>query len=81
MDLSIGDAPNGATWIRDCLIDGSAMSRAIDRLQVECRSGIRHFSAIGVAVSLDKAQSVESDLLRLEAELDAGGFSVPFSAP
>jgi len=32
-------------------------------------------------VSLDKAQSVESDLLRLEAELDVGGFSVPFSAP
>jgi len=81
MDLSIGDARNGATWIRDCLIDGSAMSRAIDRLQVECRSGIRHFSAIGVAVSLDKAQSVESDLLRLEAELDVGGFTVPFSAP
>ena len=33
------------------------------------------------AVSLDKAQSVESDLLRLEAELDVGGFAVPFSAP
>jgi len=81
MDLSIGDARNGATWIRDCLIDGSAMSRAIDRLQGECRSGIRHFSAIGVAVSLDKAQSVESDLSRLEAELDVGGFAVPFSAP
>jgi hypothetical protein len=80
MDLSIGDARNGATWIRDCLIDGSAMSQAIDRLQGECRSGIRHFSAIGVAVSLDKAQSVESDLLRLEAELDVGGFAVPFSA-
>jgi hypothetical protein len=81
MDLSIENARNGATWIRDCLIDGSAMSRAIDRLQEECRSGIRHFSAIGVAVSLDKAESVESDLLRLEAELDVGGFAVPSSAP
>jgi hypothetical protein len=70
MDLSIEDARNGATWIRDCLIDGSAMLQAIDRLQGECRSGIRHFSAIGVTVSLDKAQSVESDLLRLEAELE-----------
>jgi hypothetical protein len=81
MDPSIGDARNGATWIRDCLIDGSAISHAIGRLQGECRSGIRHFSAIGVAVSLDKAQSVESDLLRLEAELDVGGFAVPFPAP
>jgi hypothetical protein len=73
MDLSIGGAQNGATWIRDCLIDGSAMSRAIDRLQGACPSGIRHFSAIGVAVPLDKAQSVESDLLRLEAELEGFG--------
>ena len=73
MDQSIGDNRNGVTWIRDCLIDGSAMSRAIDRLQVECRSGIRHFSAIGVAVSLDKAQSVENNLLRLEAELEVFG--------
>jgi hypothetical protein len=81
MDLFIGDARNGATWIRDCLIDDSAMSQAIERLQAECRSGVRHFSAIGVAVSLDKAQSVESELLRLEAELDAGAIAVPFSAP
>jgi len=62
--------PERATWIRDCLIGGSAMSRAIDRLQGECQSGIRHFSAIGVAVPLDKAQSVESDLCALEAELE-----------
>jgi hypothetical protein len=59
--------------MRDCLIDGSAMSQAIRRLQGECRSGIRHFSAIGVAVPLDKAQSVERDLLRLEAELEISG--------
>jgi hypothetical protein len=80
MDLFVADAPNGATWIRDCLIDGSAMSQAIDRLHKECRSGIRHFSAIGVAVSLDEAQAVESELSRLEAELDADGSAVPLPA-
>jgi len=81
MDLSIGDARNGATWIRDCLIDGSAMSRAIDRLQVECRSGIP-------ALQRDWSRGVAGQgavrgerLLRLEAELDVGGFTVPFSAP
>jgi hypothetical protein len=70
MDQSIGETRNGATWIRDCLIDGAAMARALDRLQLECRSGIRHFSAMGIAVPLEHVQSVESDLSRLEAELD-----------
>ena len=70
MEPSIGDTRNGATWIRDCLIDSAAMARALHRLQLECRNGIRHFSAIGTTVSLDQAQSVESDILRLEAEHD-----------
>lgn len=65
------DARNGATWIRDCLIDGAAIARAFDRLQVQCCTGIRHFSAIGIAVSLDQVKSVESELLRLESELDS----------
>ena len=62
---------NGATWIRDCLIDGAAIARAFDRLQVQCCTGIRHFSAIGIAVPLDQVKSVESELLHLEGELDS----------
>jgi hypothetical protein len=71
MDLPTGDARNGATWIRDCLIGASAMAQAFDRLQAQCRIGIRHFSAIGIAVSLDQVESVERELLRLEAGLDS----------
>ena len=71
MNLSTEDTSNGATWIRDCLIDGAAIARASDRLQAQCCTGIRHFSAIGVAVSLDQVKSVEGEVLRLEAELDS----------
>ena len=72
MDLLIGDVRNGVTWTRDCLIDGEAMARALDRLQVECGTGIRYFSAIGAAVPLDQARSVENEILRREAELGEG---------
>ena len=70
MDLPIGDVRNGATWIRDCLIDGESLARALDRLQSECRTGIRYFSAVGVAVPLDRAQSMEKQISQLEVELD-----------
>ena len=71
MDSSIGDVRNGVTWTRDCLIDGAAVSRALARLQVECRTGVRYVSAIGVAVPLDQARTVENEILRREAELGA----------
>ena len=81
MDPSIECASNGATWIRDCLIDSSAMSRALDRLRLECRSGLRHFSALGIAVPLEQVRSVESDILRLEAELDSDRCSIADTGP
>ena len=71
MDSSIEGVANGATWTRDCLIDGEVFARALERLQTECRSGIRYFSAIGAAVPLHQARSVENEISRLEDELGA----------
>ena len=66
MDESATDVRNGATWIRDYLLDAPAMARAADRLQTSCRLGIRHLSAIGIAVPLDQVKTVEVEIARLE---------------
>ncbi len=68
IEESRSDMRNGATWIRDCLLQRREIERAADRLQVHCAAGIRHFSAIRRAVPLDQAKSVEVELSRLEEE-------------
>ena len=71
MDSHIEDAINGASWTRNCLLGGEVLARALERFQSQCPTGLRHFSAIGVAVPLDQAQSMESEISRLEDELGA----------
>ena len=61
---------NGAGWIRDCILDGAAMARAVDRLHRDCRDGVRHFSAIGRAVPLSQAREMEKSLSRLEDDAE-----------
>lgn len=70
MTESVAQDRNGATWIRDCLLDSPEMVRAVGRLQVDCREGIRHFSAIGRAVRLDQAGKMQIEIARLEEEAD-----------
>jgi hypothetical protein len=71
MDGLDSDLRNGASWIRDCLLDSPEMAEAIDRLKTGCRAGIRHFSALGRAVPLDQARKMEIEISRLESEADA----------
>jgi hypothetical protein len=71
MDEFVSDLRNGASWTRDCLLDRVRMAEACDRLQAECRGGIRHFSALGRAVPLDQAKKIEIEISRLESEADA----------
>jgi len=61
MDTIVNE-PNGAGWIRDCILDVDAMARAVDRLQLHCRDGVRHFSAIRKAVPLSQAREMEKSL-------------------
>jgi hypothetical protein len=70
MDTVTEDVRNGATWIRDCLLASPEMVKAVDRLQMDCRQGIRHFSAIGRAVPLDQAKTIETEISRLENEMN-----------
>jgi hypothetical protein len=70
MDAWMADVRNGATWIRDCLLDNPEMVKAGDRLQMDCRDGIRHFSAIGKAVPLDQARTMEIEICRLENKVN-----------
>ena len=67
---SIVSEPNGAGWIRDCILDAAAMARAVDRLHRDCRDGVRHFSAIGRAVPLSQAREMEKSISRLEDDAD-----------
>jgi len=60
---------NGATWIRDCLLDGTEMAKAIERLESNCRAGIRHFSAIGRSVPLNQVGAMESEISRLDEDV------------
>jgi hypothetical protein len=71
MDGLDSDLRNGASWIRDCLLDSPEMAEAIDRLKTGCQGGIRHFSALGRAVPLDQARTMEIEISRLESEADA----------
>ena len=71
MDEFVSDFRNGASWTRDCLLNSSQMAEACNRLQMECRGGIRHFSALGRAVPLDQAGKMEIEISRLESEGDA----------
>lgn len=64
---TIANERNGATWIRDCLLDSSEIAKAISRLELSCRDGIRHFSAIGAAVPLGQAKNMESEISRSES--------------
>lgn len=77
METSGADVRNGATWVRDCLLASPELSRAVDRLQRDCRHGIRHFSAIGRAVSLDQVNSMEAEISRLENAADLEQRVVP----
>jgi hypothetical protein len=70
MDAFVTEIPNGATWIRDCLLDSPEIAKACHRLSENSRKGIRHFSSIGRVVPLEQASSVESELSRLEREED-----------
>ena len=70
LDGTTAEARNGATWIRDCLLDAPAMARALERLQMNCQLGIRHFSAIGISVPLDRVGTVETEISRIESERD-----------
>jgi len=70
MDPSIADVRNGATWIADCLLDNPEMARALERLQMNCRTGIRHFSAIGRAVPLHQAGMMEIEISDIENDVD-----------
>jgi len=64
------DVRNGATWIRDCLLKDPGLGKAVERLEIDCRDGIRHFSATGKAVPLDEAKTMEIEISRLEDEED-----------
>jgi hypothetical protein len=70
MEASTEETANGATWIRDYLLNAAAMARAVQRLEMDCQVGIRHFSAVGISVPLDRAKTIESEILRLESERD-----------
>jgi hypothetical protein len=70
MDTSVTDLPNGVSWIRDCLLDSPEIVKAGHRLRENSREGIRHFSAIGRTVPLERAKTVESEISRLEREED-----------
>ena len=70
MDASTAEARNGATWIRDYLLNAPAMARAVERLHMNCQLGIRHFSAIGISVPLDQVNTIETEISRLESERD-----------
>lgn len=70
MEASTAESRNGATWIRDCLLNDPAMARALERLQIDCQLGIRHFSAIGTSVPLDQVQAMETEISRLESGRD-----------
>jgi hypothetical protein len=70
MDAFVTDAPNGATWIRDCLLNSAEMVSACRRLDENSPRGIRHFSSIGKAVPLEQVESVEIELSRIEKEQD-----------
>jgi hypothetical protein len=69
MDAIVSE-PNGAGWIRDCILDAAAMARAVDRLHLHCREGVRHFSAIGKAFPLSQARDMERSLSRLEDDAE-----------
>lgn len=60
------DSRNGAAWMADCLLRQSEMARANERLGKDCRSGIRHFSAVRKTVSLEHARKLESEISGLE---------------
>jgi hypothetical protein len=70
METFIGNVRNGATWIRDCLLDSPELLSAIDRLQRDRRNGIRHFSAIRRAVPLEQVRKMEAEISRLEDAAD-----------
>lgn len=61
---------NGAAWMRDCLLNAPTMAGAVQRLQSHCRLGIRHFSAVRVAVPLDQVKKMEARIVELESALD-----------
>lgn len=67
---TIANERNGATWIRDCLLGGPEIAQAIGRLELNCRDGVRHFSAIGLAVPLSEAKKKESEISRSESEIE-----------
>jgi hypothetical protein len=68
MDALTTELPNGATWIRDCLLGSPEMAKACHRLHENSPKGIRHFSSIGKAVPLEQAGSVEIEISRLEKD-------------
>jgi len=68
MDALTTELPNGATWIRDCLLGSPEMAKACHRLHQNSPKGIRHFSSIGKAVPLDQAGSVEIEISQLEKD-------------
>jgi len=70
MDTFVSESPNGATWIRDCLLDRPELVRARQRLHESSSKGIRHFSSSGKAVPLEQAGRMETELSRLEKEED-----------
>jgi hypothetical protein len=70
MDAFVTELPNGATWIRDCLLDGPKMAQACHRLHENSPKGIRYFSSIGKTVLLEQARSIELELSRREKEED-----------
>ena len=70
MDMFVMEPPNGATWIRDCLLDSPEIVRACHRLHESSPKGIRHFSSNGKAVPLEQARNMEIELSRLEREED-----------
>ena len=37
---------------------------------MDCQLGIRHFSAIGISVPLDRVETIETEISRLESERD-----------
>jgi len=66
----VTDLPNGVSWIRDCLLDSPEIVKASHRLRENSREGVRHFSAIGRTVSLERAKSMQIEISRLEREED-----------
>jgi hypothetical protein len=67
---AIADERNGATWIRDYLLGGAELARASERLQLNCRDGIRHFSSVGMTVPLNQVGAMETELFRLEEDIN-----------